>query len=167
MFCDGCGAAVQPGQAFCSKCGKQIVGPILATQAIIGRVRRHAHLLGVLWLAFSAFNLFGGLLLVIIGTALVPHLYQMGAPREMPVGFISALLSTIGILVLAKAVCGFLAGRGVIQHEPWARTVALVLAFISLINFPFGTGLGVYTLWVLLPEESRQEYEAIVEARAA
>ena len=28
MFCDGCGASVQPGQAFCSKCGKQIVGPV-------------------------------------------------------------------------------------------------------------------------------------------
>jgi hypothetical protein len=167
MFCDGCGAIVQPGQAFCSKCGKQIVGPILATRASIGRVKRHAHLLGVLWLAFSAFNLFGGLLLVIVATALIPHLYQMGVPHDVPVGFLSVFLATLGILVLAKAVCGFLAGRGVVQHEPWARTVALVLAFISLINFPFGTGLGVYTLWVLLPEESRREYDAIVEAQAA
>ena len=32
MFCDGCGAAVQSGQAFCSKCGKQIVGPISLMQ---------------------------------------------------------------------------------------------------------------------------------------
>jgi hypothetical protein len=56
MFCDGCGAPVQLGQAFCSKCGKQIVGPVMAMQMRRGRVQGHVHLLGILWLAISAFN---------------------------------------------------------------------------------------------------------------
>ena len=33
MFCDGCGTAVQPGQTFCSRCGKQIVGPVTGDAA--------------------------------------------------------------------------------------------------------------------------------------
>jgi len=41
-----------------------------------------------------------------------------------------------------------------------------VLAFISLFNIPFGTVLGVYTLWALLPSQSQQEYDALVVARA-
>jgi hypothetical protein len=45
--------------------------------------------------------------------------------------------------------------------------VALVLAFISLFNIPFGTAIGVYTMWVLLPGQSQQEYDALVGARAA
>ncbi len=54
------------------------------------------------------------------------------------------------------------------QREPWARVVVLVLAFVSLFtNIPFGTALGIYTMWVLLPAESEQEYEAMAEARAA
>jgi hypothetical protein len=85
----------------------------------------------------------------------------------MPVTFMSAICTTIGILILAKAACGFIAGRGLMQHEPWARTVALVLAFLSLFNIPFGTALGIYTMWVLLPGGSQQEYEALVETRAA
>ena len=56
MFCDGCGGAVQPGQAFCSKCGKQIVGPVSVMQHRPGRVQEHVRLLGILWLALSAFN---------------------------------------------------------------------------------------------------------------
>jgi hypothetical protein len=36
-----------------------------------------------------------------------------------------------------------------------------------LFNIPFGTALGVYTMWVLLPGGSQQEYEALVAARAA
>ena len=54
-----------------------------------------------------------------------------------------------------------------LQREPWARTVALVLGFLSLFNIPFGTAIGVYTLWVLLPSQAEGEYEAMVAARAA
>jgi hypothetical protein len=53
------------------------------------------------------------------------------------------------------------------QREPWARVLALVLGFIALFNIPFGTAIGVYTLWVLLPAQSQQEYEALAAGRAA
>jgi len=73
----------------------------------------------------------------------------------------------LGIFVLAKAACGFIAGWGLMQREPWARVIALVLGFISLFNIPFGTAVGIYTLWVLLPAQSQEEYDAMAAARAA
>jgi hypothetical protein len=167
MFCDGCGNAVQVGQTYCSKCGKQIVGPVLVVQAIPGRVQQHAHLLGILWLAMSAFNAVAGLILCILADTLFPHLREMGAPPEMPMGFLTALVSTLGIIILAKAACGFIAGWGLLHHEAWGRVIALVLAFISLFNIPFGTAIGVYTMWVLLPGASQQEYDAMVAAQTA
>jgi hypothetical protein len=169
MFCDGCGAAVQAGQAFCSKCGKQILGPVAVTRpARPGRVQEHVHLLGILWLAISALTAIGGLVLLIVGTTLFPHMREMTqVPPDVPLGFLSSLVTTIGILVLAKAVCGFFAGWGLLHRESWARTVALVLAFISLFNIPFGTALGVYTMWVMLPSQSQKEYDAMVAAPAA
>ena len=36
--------------------------------------------------------------------------------------------------------------------------LALVLGFLALIDVPLGTALGVYTLWVLLPERSEEEF---------
>jgi hypothetical protein len=168
MFCDGCGVAVQAGQGFCSNCGKQIVGPVAAVQLRPGRVQAHLHLLGILWLAISAFNAVGGLILLILGNALFPHLREMkDVPSDVPVGFLTALFTTLGIIVLAKAACGFFAGWGLTKREGWARIVALVLAFISLFNIPFGTAIGVYTMWVLLPSQSQQEYDAMVAAQAA
>lgn len=165
MFCDGCGAPVQLGQLFCSKCGKQIIGTVSSAQSMPGRVHRHSHLLAILWFALSALSAIGGLILLILGNALFPHIRAMGAPPEMPVSFLVALFDTLGVLVLAKAVIGFFAGWGLLQRDPWARVLLLVLAFISLINVPFGTALGVYTLWVLLPGPSQQEYDAMVAAR--
>ena len=166
MFCDGCGAAVQSGQAFCGKCGKQILGPISMAQ-IRGRVRQHSHILGILWLALSAFNLLGGMFLLILGTTLFPHLREMDkVPPDVPVGFLTSLFTTLGILVLGKAALGFIAGWGLMKHEAWARVLSLVLAFLSLLNVPFGTALGIYTMWVLMPGESQREYDELA-ARAA
>ena len=165
MFCDACGTAVQPGQAFCGRCGKQIVGPVTATQRP-GRVQGNIQLLGILWLAISAFNTIGGVVLYVLANTLFAHLHEFGAP-EAPSGFLRPLLSVIGIFILAKAACGFIAGWGLMQREPGARIIALVLGFISLFNIPFGTAVGVYTMWVLLPAQSQQEYDALVAARAA
>jgi len=36
-----------------------------------------------------------------------------------------------------------------------------------LINAPFGTALGIYTLWVLLPAQSEEEYEKYLAASVA
>jgi hypothetical protein len=44
--------------------------------------------------------------------------------------------------------------------------MALVLAFVSLMNVPLGTALGVYTLWVLLPAQSEEDYERYLRAAA-
>lgn len=166
MFCDGCGTAVQPGQAFCGRCGKSIVGPIAVMQNRPGRVQGHVQLLGILWLAISAFNTIGGVVLYILANTLFAHMHELGAP-EAPTAFLRPLLSVLGIFVLAKAACGFLAGWGLMQREPWARVLAVVLGFISLFNIPFGTVVGIYTLWVLLPAQSQGEYEGLVASRPA
>jgi hypothetical protein len=167
MFCDGCGGAVQAGQAFCSRCGKQIVGPVSLMQPLPGRVKSHVHLLALLWLALSAFNVVGAAVLYVIANTLFARLPDLGAPPEVHVAFLRPLLSVIAIVILTKAACGFIAGWGLLQREPWARVVALVLAFISLFNVPFGTAIGVYTMWVLMPAESQQQYDDLVAARAA
>ncbi|MGB2603593.1 MAG: zinc ribbon domain-containing protein [Candidatus Sulfotelmatobacter sp.] len=166
MFCDGCGAAVQPGQTFCSRCGKQIVGPVMVMQPRSGRVQAHAHLLGIIWLAISAFNTIAGVVVFILANTLFAHLHELGAP-EAPTAFLRPLLSVIGVFVLAKAAFGFIAGWGLLQREPWARILTLVLGFISLFHIPFGTAVGVYTLWVLLPAQSQEEYDAMAAARTA
>ena len=85
MFCDGCGTVVQPGQAFCSKCGKQIVGPISFMQPRPGRVQEHVRFIGLLWLAFSAFNTIGGVALYVVANTILVHRYTPGT-RKRPSG---------------------------------------------------------------------------------
>jgi hypothetical protein len=122
-------------------------------------------LLAILWFALSALNALGGAILVILANTLFLHMHDFGAPQA-PTAFLHPLLTFVGLFILAKAAAGFAAGWGLLQREPWARVLALILAFLGLINVPFGTALGVYTLWVLLPAQSEEEYEKYLRAAA-
>ncbi len=166
MFCDGCGSEVYPGQDFCSKCGKRVLGTISLVQPSQGRVQEHVRLLGLLWLGFSAFNTIGGIILFVLAKTLFAHLH--GGDPDAPTAFLRPLLTVVALILLAKAALGFVTGWGLLQHEHWARVVVIVLAFISLFtNIPVGTALGIYTLWVLLPARSEREYAMLSQSQAA
>src|SRR5713226_1585620 len=116
MFCDRCGAQLQPEKRFCGSCGKP-VGVSVVPQAPAGRVGRHLQVLAVLWLAASALNLIGGVVLFVLANTLFAHMGRMGVPREIP-NFLHPLLSVIGGLILIKALAGFAAGWGLLEREP-------------------------------------------------
>jgi hypothetical protein len=166
MFCDKCGAAAQPDQRFCSRCGKEFAGSAVGFPRR-SRVAEHIRLLGIFWLAISALSAVAGGGLLIVANTLLGHLHDLGAPSNVPSGFLRALAGTLGILVLAKSAAGFIAGWGLLQRLPWARILTIVLAFLALFNIPFGTALGIYSLWVLLPAGAGEEYEEQVRKASA
>ena len=162
MFCDQCGNQLQSGQQSCGRCGKPVLGPVGYRR---NRVQEHVRLVGILWMAYSALSVVGGVVLMIIARTIFGNIIRLpnGPPPEFT-AWLGPLLSFIGGMVLVKAAAGFVAGWGLLQREPWARVVTLVVGFISLFNIPLGTALGIYTLWVLLPTQSDDEYQALAKA---
>ena len=151
MFCDSCGTQVQPGQAICSKCAKPLTGYFQQAN----RMERHLHLLGIFWIAYSIIHALGGAVLVIIANTIFNPMrhFEIGAPS-----FLHPLLSFIGVLLLTKGIVGVVAGYGLMQRAPWAWITTVVLAFISMLNVPFGTAIGIYTVWVLLSPGADIQY---------
>lgn len=81
-----------------------------------------------------------------------------GAPLGAALLGLTGFALTIVLLVFA-APC-ILCGWGLLQRKPWARTLGIVLAAISLVRFPVGTIFGIYALWVLFNRET----EALLRA---
>ncbi len=156
MFCIRCGAQLQESQGFCPACGKA-VGPE-PTMPAEHRVAGHVRLLGILWLAISVLRLIPGVVLL----CMFGHGMYCPLLRGVP-GFVNALLQVAGVLLLAAAVIGIVTGWGLLERRPWARMLAIVWGSFNLISIPFGTALGIYTLWVLLPAKSEQEYAQIAK----
>ena len=165
MFCDQCGNALVTGQQYCSRCGKEVIGRLQTIRA--SRVQEHVRLLAMLWMAYSALNVLGGVVMIVVANTIfgrITHVAQV--PDEITI-WLRPLLMSIGSITLMKAAAGFFAGWGLLQREPWARILALVVGFLALLNVPLGTALGIYTLWVLLPAQSDQEYRALSHRLAA
>ncbi|HEY2039072.1 MAG TPA: hypothetical protein VGG95_05370 [Edaphobacter sp.] len=66
-------------------------------------------------------------------------------------------------MTVLMAVLAFVAGFSLLNRKSWGRVLAIVLAVLALLKFPFGTALGIYTLWVLAPATSAMEYDSMAE----
>src|SRR5271170_7497792 len=162
MFCDQCGGQLQSGEPRCLRCGKTVLGLIELRRS---RVRDHVRLVGILWMAYSALYVVAGVGMLIVAQAFFGGAFHFhGGPSPEVVVWLRPLITCIGWLVLLIAATGFFTGWGLLQREEWARTFALVAGFVALLRIPLGTALGIYTLWVLLPTRSDDEYKALSQA---
>ena len=152
MFCDRCGAAMETGQNYCPACGRAFGAP--AARPTIG-LGRHWRILGILWLVLAATRLLPGIFMLGFSRHAFPMMMP-GLPHFLP-----HLMHGLGGLFLLGGVTAAILGWGFLQCAPWARTLGIVLACLMLLDIPFGTALGVYTLWVLLPNHSREEYRRL------
>ena len=125
-------------------------------------VQEHVRLVGILWMAYSALTVVAGVVLVIVARTIFGG--HFNGPPPQVTAWLGPFLTFIAGIILIKGAAGFIAGWGLLQREPWARAVTLVIGFISLFNVPLGTALGIYTLWVLLPAQSDDEYQALAKA---
>jgi zinc-ribbon domain len=169
MYCDGCGKQLPEGANFCPVCGKAAGGS--ARPAWPGRVARHLRVVGILWLIYGALHLLAGAVFWAVGSAVTSgapfgtwHMWQRWHPMMFPWPFhmlAGGMLTGLATLFVLIAIAGLLAGWGLLERKGWARTLVLVLAVLALFNLPWGTALGIYTLWVLLPETSAHEYRHV------
>ncbi len=124
-------------------------------------MKRHADFLGILYLAWGAiFALVGFAGLALAGGAYA--IARGGGPVSVNSEFAAGLTAfTLGLIAILALLFGSLhlwIGAMLRRYRSWARLLALGLAVINLVLFPFGTALSGYAFWVLLTEEGRALY---------
>jgi hypothetical protein len=183
MFCDRCGTPFNAGITYCGSCGKQLAAappaqrqsasrpaaaqalPV-ARPRVEGRVLRNLNIVAGLWLASGVLRVmaFGGLLIArrffCDSGWNWPGRWPFGNSFGFSPLFLGGIISA-GVFTVMFGAGALLVAWGLHEKQPWARILGIVLAFLSLLRFPFGTALGIYTLWVLLPETSAREYDGI------
>jgi hypothetical protein len=164
MFCERCGFKLNEGQRFCSSCGKP-VGIALVPLERQGKVERNLQVLAILWLVVGAINFVIGVGVITVGHVIFGNILANVGENFAHWGpLVRSVLSLVGGFVILKAFLGFATGLGLLQRQTWARPLAIVMSFFELLHFPLGTGLGIYTLIVLLPTEGGTEYEQLAKA---
>lgn len=118
-------------------------------------MRTHVKVLAWLHVAFGIIGILMGLTALIFfgGLATVVNLTDHSSDGEIG----SLVLGGVGgiafLVLLLLSLPMIVAGIGLLNFRPWARILAAVLSVLNIFNFPFGTALGVYGLWVLFSPE--------------
>ena len=66
--------------------------------------------------------------------------------------------AVLALLAFLSGAAGLAAGAGLLRRQAWARTLAILISVFSLIEWPVGTIIGVYGLWVLLSSEGAAQF---------
>ena len=117
-------------------------------------MEKHVHLLGVLHIVFSALGLLAAIIVfvAVVGGGLISG-DQEAVTITMIVG--TAVGGLIGIL----SIPGIIGGVGLLKRKSWAKILVLIIGILNLPGIPVGTALGIYTIWVLMCEETNQVFE--------
>ena len=112
----------------------------------------HLKILGYLYVFMGTFSLVAT---VYFGYAIFSHSAGSFSPEVQKL-LIDAGYGTYLLGLLAFASIGTLfTGYALLKMHRFARTLARVFAILGLFDFPLGTMLGVYTLWVLSQDQRR------------
>ncbi len=186
MYCSGCGQALVTGQEFCPKCGrKHGVGEprLRAAQNVspgapqpgywagagayqLAALERKVNVLGTAWLVYAALS-------AMAAAAAYLFFRGMGGGHNFLApwtghgwghrfGFATPFwLRFAGAAAAFRVGLAVAAGVGLLQKTSWGRWIAVVAAVISLLHFPLGTALAIWTLVLLLKSPNAALYEAM------
>lgn len=121
----------------------------------------HVKTLGILNIVLSSLGILAAVLALLFfgGIAGIVGMACQDEGRLIAVPILGLVGSLIFILVMLVSSPGVIAGVGLLKLRPWARILSIVISAVNILNFPFGTALGVYGLWVLLSNETITLFE--------
>ena len=171
MACLKCGCEQGIEAQFCRQCGAPLAVPAGVSGNWQGtpypqyaipsaRVQQNLQPLGIMWCIFGVYRLIS----LVIGGLFLHSLMQSGAFGGMPpIAFhaMHAFGPVIAVMTIVMSSAAILTGYALLTRKPWGRVLGIVVGILALLKIPFGTALGIYTLWVLAPQTSGAEWDAL------
>ncbi len=111
---------------------------------------KHVHFIAILWIIYGILGIVFGffVFLALFGISFIPNMGDI-AP-----GILRIAAWVISLFLMTLALPQLIGGVALLQRKEWGRILVLVISFFQLINFPLGTALAVYSLIILLREDT-------------
>lgn len=111
-------------------------------------MEKHINIVAALQIGLSIFNL-------LIAFLVFTVLKLVGGFVDDANGatILSLIADILAVIFIIISVPGILAGMGLYKKKEWARILTLILSVIEIFSFPFGTAIGIYSIWALIQPE--------------
>jgi hypothetical protein len=109
----------------------------------------------------AALNIGFGILGILIACLTFIAIAGGGAISGDPdaIAITSIIATMIAFFFITLSVPEIIGGIGLLKRRGWARILVLIIAVLELFQIPFGTVIGIYTIWVLLNDETAKLFE--------
>ena len=121
----------------------------------------HVDLVGVLFMIWGGLTILIGastLALGVAAAALISAAVDAGR-GQFAASLTAATFTVFALLALVWGAAHVAVGACVRRRRHWSRLGAILFGAVDLLLLPYGTALGVYTLWVLLHEDAKRLFE--------
>jgi len=119
------------------------------------RMKKHVTVVGAIHIGFGFLGLVGA---VVVFLAL-NFARGIVAEEEVPVMVLKILAISLPLLIGFMSTLGLVGGIGLLSMQSWARYLIIVVAALGCLNIPIGTLKGVYSIWVLMQDETIKLFE--------
>jgi hypothetical protein len=119
------------------------------------KMKKHVTVVGAIHIGFGIMGLIGAVAAFFLFTFLI----GMVGNEEVPVTIFNFLRISVPVLIGFLSTLGLVGGIGLLSFMPWARYLVIVVAALGCLNIPIGTLKGVYSLWVLLQDDTIKLFE--------
>lgn len=114
------------------------------------RMKKHVTVVGAIHIGFGLL----GLILALGAFFALNFAKGVVGSDEIPTMVLGFLSVSVPLLIGFMSTLGLVGGIGLLSLQPWARYLIIVVAALGCLNIPIGTLKGVYSLWVLLQDET-------------
>jgi hypothetical protein len=114
------------------------------------KMKKHVTVVGAIHIGFGLLGLIAAVATFFVFTFLI----GVVGNEDIPVTLFKILRISVPILVGFNSTLGLVGGIGLLTFQPWARFVVIIAASLGCLNIPIGTLKGVYSLWVLLQDDT-------------
>lgn len=118
-------------------------------------MKKHVTVVGAIHIGFGTLGLIGA------GVVFFALHFARGfvENEEIPTMVLGFLGISLPLLIGLMATLAIVGGIGLLSFQSWARYLIIVVAALGCLNIPIGTLKGVYSLWVLLQDETIRLFE--------
>jgi len=112
-------------------------------------MEKNINIVAALQIGLSIFNL-------LIAFLIFTVLKLVGGFVDDPNGstILSLIADILAIVFIVISFPGILAGMGLYKRKEWARILTIILSIIELFSFPFGTAIGIFSIWAMIQPET-------------
>jgi hypothetical protein len=119
------------------------------------RMKKHVTVVGAIHIGFGSIGLIGAFAIFFA----LNFVRGFVENEEVPEMILKILAISLPLLVGFMSTLGLVGGIGLLSFQSWARYLVIIVAALGCLNIPIGTLKGVYSIWVLMQDETISLFE--------